>query len=186
MKDEEIIGLYWERNQQAIPETDMKYGKLLKHIAYQILYNQQDSEECVNDTYLNTWNCIPPQHPIYFQAFLGAITRNLSLDRYKQQHAKKRVPTEMTMLLSELETALPTGQDVQKEIEDREIAVHISSFLRALEPEKRAVFIRRYWYCDDIRNIAQDFGYSESKVKASLFRMREKLKLYLEKEGIWI
>lgn len=156
MNDEEIIGLYWERDQQAIPATDEKYGKLLNHIAYNILYNRQDSEECVNDTYLNAWNCIPPQRPTYFQAFLGAITRNLSLDRYKQQHAKKRVPAEMTTLLSEL------------------------------EPEKRAIFIRRYWYCDDIKNIALDFSCSESKVKASLFRMREKLKLYLEKEGIWI
>lgn len=156
MNDEEIIGLYWERDQQAIPATDEKYGKLLNHIAYNILYNRQDSEECVNDTYLNAWNCIPPQRPTYFQAFLGAITRNLSLDRYKQQHAKKRVPAEMTTLLSELET------------------------------EKRAIFIRRYWYCDDIKNIALDFSCSESKVKASLFRMREKLKLYLEKEGIWI
>ncbi|MBQ8278578.1 MAG: RNA polymerase sigma factor [Roseburia sp.] len=184
MNDEEIIGLYWERNQQAIPATEVKYGKFLKRIAYNILFNEQDSEECVNDTYLNTWNCIPPQKPTYFQAFLGAITRNLSIDRYKQQHAKKRVPSEMTTLLSELETVLTTGQDVQKEVEDKEIAVHISTFLRTLEVEKRAIFIRRYWHCDDIKNIAQDFGCSESKIKASLFRTREKLKLYLEKEGI--
>lgn len=186
MKDEEIIGLYWERNQQAIWATEEKYGAYLKRIAYNILFNQQDTEECVNDTYLNTWNCIPPQRPTYFRAFLGSITRNLSIDRYKEQHAKKRVPTEMTLLLSELETALPTGQDIQKEVEDKEIAVHISAFLRAQEPEKRAIFIRRYWHCDEIKTIASDFECSESKIKASLFRMREKLKLYLEKEGIWL
>lgn len=186
MKDEEIIGMYWDRNQRAIPATEEKYGRLLWRIAYNILFNEQDSEECVNDTYMNTWNCIPPQRPAYFQAFLGAITRNLSIDRYKQQHAKKRVPSEMTTLLSELETVLTTGQDVQKEIEDKEIAVHISAFLRTQEPEKRAIFIRRYWYCDEIKSIALDFNCSESKIKTSLFRMREKLKLYLEKEDIWI
>lgn len=186
MKDEEIMGLYWERNQQAIWVTEEKYGIYLKRIAYNILFNQQDTEECVNDTYLHTWNSIPPQKPTCFRAFLGAITRNLSIDRYKEQHAKKRVPSEMTTLLSELETVLPTQQDVQKEVEDKEIAVHISAFLRTMEPEKRAIFIRRYWHCDEIKNIALDLECSESKIKASLFRMREKLKLYLEKEGIWV
>lgn len=186
MKDEEIITLYWERDQGAIPATDEKYGRLLNSIANRILHSVQDAEECVNDTYLGTWNSIPPQKPAYFQAFLGAIVRNLALDRYKEQHAKKRIPTEMTTLLSELEGALPAVNDVQKELEEKEIAVHISNFLRTQPAEKRKIFIRRYWYCDDIKTLAREFACSESKIKASLFRSREQLKRYLEKEGIWI
>lgn len=186
MNDEEIIGLYWERDQRAVPETDTKYGEFLKCIAYNILYNLQDSEECVNDTYFKVWNSVPPQKPMYFRAFLGAITRNLSLDCYKQKHTKKRVPVEMTMLLSELETTLPSSESVQKKMEDKELALHISTFLRTLDAEKRVIFLRRYWYCDSIKNIALDFECSESKIKTLLFRMREKLKAYLEKEGIWI
>ena len=186
MKDKEIIGLYWDRNQKAIPATDAKYGKLLNQIAFRILYNSQDAEECVNDTYLNTWNCIPPQKPTYFQAFLGAITRNLSIDRYKEQHAKKRIPSELTLLLSELEEVLPAQSDVHREIEEKEIAAHISTFLRNLDLEKRMIFIRRYWYCEEIKQIAEEFGYSESKIKTSLFRIRANLKAYLEKEGVWI
>lgn len=187
MKDEEIIALFWARNQKAIPATDEKYGRLLFHIANQIMQDVQDTEECVNDTYLKTWNSIPPQRPNYFQAFLGAIVRNVAFDRYKEKHAKKRVPTELVTLLSELEGALPAVEsDVWQTIEEKELSLHISNFLRSQSAEKRNIFIRRYWFCEDVKTLAKQFGCSESKIKASLFRSREQLKRYLEKEGIWI
>ena len=186
MKDEEIIELYWKRSQEAIPATTQKYGNYLTQIAYRILMNVQDAEECLNDTCFHAWKHIPPERPNYLKVFLGTITRNLALDRYKQMRAKKRVPTEMTVLLSELEGIIPAAKDVQQELEEKELAVHISNFLRKQPKEKRNIFIRRYWYCEDIKTLAKRFGCSESKIKASLFRSREQLKVYLEKEGIWI
>lgn len=186
MKDEDIIELYWQRSLQAIPATTEKYGNYLMQIAYHILMNTQDAEECLNDTCFHAWNHIPPERPSYLKVFLGAIIRNLALDRYRSMRAKKRVPVEMTVVLSELESILPATGDVQQEIEEKELAVHISNFLREQTEEKRNIFIRRYWYCDDIKTIAKRFGCSESKIKASLFRSREQLKVYLEKEGIWI
>lgn len=186
MRDEEIVALYWERKQAAIPATDEKYGKRLQYIAGQIVKDELDAEECVNDTYLRTWNSIPPQRPNYLFAFLGAIVRNLALDKYKELHAKKRVPAEAVTVLSELENALPAKGDVWQELEEKELASHISNFLRSLPTEKRNIFIRRYWYCDDIKTLAKYFGCSESKIKASLFRSRQQLRLYLEKEEIRI
>lgn len=186
MNDEEIMELYWNRDQRAISLTVEKYGHYLRKIAYNILFNEQDTEECLNDTCLHTWNRIPPERPLFFKGFLGAIIRNLALDRYKYLHAKKRVPTEMTSLLSELGDILSVTNDIGEELEEKELAVHISNFLREQPVEKRNIFIRRYWYCDDIKTLAKLFGCSESKIKASLFRSREQLRLYLEKEGIWI
>ena len=187
MKDEEIIALYWERNQTAILATADKYGKLLQYIANQIVKDYLDVEECVNDTYLKAWNSIPPQRPSYLQAFLGTIVRNLALDRYKEKHAKKRVPAEIVTLLSELEEVQPAILDeAWQKIEEKELARHISDFVRSQSTEKRNIFIRRYWFCEDIKLLAKHFNCSESKIKASLFRTREQLKVYLEKEEIWI
>ena len=186
MKDEEIVALYWERNEKAIPATVEKYGITLNQLATQIVKNELDAEECVNDAYLKAWNCIPPERPNFLLAFLGKIVRNLALDRYRESHAKKRVPTELVTLLSELEGVLPAVDDVWQELEEKELAVHISNFLRSQPMEKRNIFIRRYWYCEDIKTLAMYFSCSESKIKASLFRSREQLKLYLEKEGIRI
>lgn len=186
MTDEEIVALYWERNEKAIPATKDKYGRNLKQIANQIIGNRWDAEECVNDTYFKAWNNIPPERPNYLLAFLGKIVRNLALDRYKEKHAKKRVPAEVITLLSELEEVLPATNDVWQVLEEKELAVHISQFLREQPEEKRNIFIRRYWYCEDIKTLAKHFSCSESKIKASLFRSRTQLKLYLEKEGIWV
>ena len=186
MTDEEIVALYWERQERAIPATIDKYGIKLSRIAIQIVKDELDAQECVNDTYLKAWNSIPPERPNYLLAFLGKIVRNLALDRYKERHAKKRVPTELVTLLSELESVLPATNDVWQAVEEKELAVHISNFLREQPEEKRKIFIRRYWYCEDIKTLAKYFSCSESKIKASLFRSREQLRLYLEKEGIWI
>lgn len=184
MRDEEIIELYWNRSEDALAQTADKYGHFLTGISYRILYNAEDTEECVNDTYLHAWNSMPPHKPSKLQVFLGAIVRNLSLDCYREKHAKKRVPTQMVTLLSELEEVVPTASTVEKEYENKEIAAYISNFLKEQPLEKRQLFLRRYWYCDEIKKLATDFGYSESKVKSSLFHMRNKLREYLEQRGV--
>lgn len=186
MEDIKIIELYWQRTEAAIEETRAKYGAYLNSISMNIVKNREDAEECVNDTYLNTWNSIPPNRPNLLKAYLGSIVRNLSLDCYNRRFAQKRAGNEFTVLLSELEECLPTAESVEKVLEDKEIAHQISTFLRTLSLEKQQIFVRRYYHCENIRKIAKHFGFSESKVKSSLFEIRKKLKKHLEKEGITI
>ena len=186
MEDTKIIELYFNRIETAITETAEKYGHFLYTISMNILRNHEDAEECVNDTYLRTWNSIPPTRPQVFKSYLGAITRNLSLDCYKRRFAEKRAAGEFTALLSELEECITSGTTPETELENWEIATHISNFLQGLPEEKRLLFLRRYYYCDDIKTLAKKFGYSESKVKSTLFALRKKLKNHLEKEGIYL
>jgi RNA polymerase sigma-70 factor (ECF subfamily) len=182
MDDDMIINLYWERSESAIKETATKYGNYCTAIAMNILHNKEDSEECINDTYLNTWNTIPPQRPNNFMAFLGRIIRNLSFNKYKERRAKKRSGDEIEILLSELENIIPSGNNVEKDYETGSIAAIIDSFLDSIDSETRIVFVRRYWYSDSVKDIVKRFGISESKVKSILLRTRNKLKKYLEKE----
>ena len=182
MEDFEIIDLYFARNEHAIKETDRKYGKLCFSIAHNLLYSREDSEECVNDTYLSVWNAIPPNKPGHFMAFLCKITRNLSLKRLDYNLAKKRNP-DLLVSLEELETVLPDNR-VNPAMEDREIGEAISRFLRTETPQSRNVFLRKYWFFDSIQTICERYGFSESKVKSMLRRTRKRLKLYLKKEGI--
>jgi RNA polymerase sigma-70 factor (ECF subfamily) len=184
MDDVVIIDLYWARSESAISETAKKYGLYCSAIAENILHSKEDSEECVNDTYLITWNAIPPQRPTVFRAFLGKITRNLSLNKYKEQRTKKRGGDEIALLFSELEDCVPSNSDVEMEYETSLIIEAINTFLRSLDSEGRIVFVRRYWYADSIGAIAARFKMSESKVKSMLFRTRRTLKLYLENEGV--
>lgn len=186
MDDEKIIALFWERNENAIIETSSKYGNYLAAISFNILKNDKDVEECVNDTYWNAWSNIPPTKPNIFRAFLGAITRDLSLDSYKRRYAKKRLQNEFSLVLSELEDCIPSNVSVEQELEDKEIAKQISLFLKEQPTVKQQAFIRRYWYCDSIKDISERFGYSEAKVKSTLFQLRKKLKEYLQKEGVLI
>lgn len=186
MEDNKIIELYFNRIETAITETAAKYGHFLHTISMNILQSNEDAEECVNDTYLRTWNSIPPTNPQSLKAYLGAIVRNLSLDRYKRRFAGKRAGGEFTSLLSELEECISSHKTPESELENREIAAQISAFLRSISAEKRLLFLRRYYYCDDIKTLAKQFGYSESKVKSSLFALRRKLKNHLEKEGIYL
>ena len=186
MEDFQIIKLYWSRDEDAVRETAQKYGKLLGHISYQILSNYEDSEECVNDTWLHTWNAIPTERPYEFRTWLGRIARNLAFDRYRKRTAKKRGGREVDILMSELEECIPSAQTVEKELEDAELASFINNFLKEQKKESRMIFVRRYYYSDSIKQIAERFGISESKVKSSLFRIRNGLKVYLEKEGITI
>lgn len=185
MEDEKIIELYFSRNERAIEKTAQKYGRMIRSIAYNILKNTQDSEECENDTYHTAWKKIPPARPPYFSVFLGRIARNISFDKYDYNHAAKR-SAEFEAELSELESCFGAENGVEREMEQREIAQYISDFLRKTLYSKRVVFIRRYWYCDSISAIAKEFGFSESKVKSMLMRTREELKKYLERQGVQV
>jgi len=184
MEDSTIIQLYWDRSEMAISATDSKYGPYLGVIARNILRDEQDAEECVNDTYLHTWNAIPPERPSAFRVWLGRITRNLSLDRWRMSRAQKRGGDETTLLLEELEACVPGNHNVEQSLADQEVAALISAFLRRQKPDSRRIFLRRYWYGDSVADIARILRISESKVKSSLFRSRNALRIYLEKEGI--
>ena len=183
MEDGQIIDLYWNRDQRAIQETDGKYGKLLHGIAWNLLHSREDAEECVNDTYLRAWEAIPPTRPGAFRTWLGHITRNLSLDRWKRLRAEKRGGG-AELLLGELEECLPAPAGPEGIAEERELAAALSGFLQGLTREGRAIFLRRYWYGQSVAEVAAALGCGEGKVKSSLFRSRKALREYLEKEGI--
>ena len=184
MEDLQIIELYWQRQEAAIEATAQKYGDFLFGLAWNILHCRGDADECVNDTYLKAWNAIPPQRPSAFRVWLGCITRNLSLDRWRQIRSEKRGGEEMDLLLGELDGCVPDGRGVEQTLEDREIAAAISRFLRTQSQTNRAIFLRRYWYGQSLRDIAITLGCSEGMVKSSLFRSRGALRAFLEKEGI--
>lgn len=183
MEDTQIIDLYLLRSENAITETDAKYGRLCRNLAMNILSNQEDVEECINDTYLGAWNAIPPQHPVSLCAFISRIARNLALKKYEYTTAQKRNP-EAAVSLTELEDCVSGLDMVEEEIENTRIAKVISDFLRSQNYENRNVFLRRYWYFDSIAEIAKRFEISESKTAAMLFRMRRKLKAHLQREEI--
>lgn len=184
MKDNEIIALYWERKETAIVRTSEKYGGYCHTISRNILNNDEDAEECVNDTWLGAWKSVPPQRPNNLAAFLGKITRNLSLNRLKQYTAEKRGGSQTDLALSELEDCIPSSATVEQVVEEEELVDSINRFLYAQPEQKRNIFIRRYWYLYSIRDIAGTYGMSESKIASLLFRMRGDLKAHLEKEGI--
>ncbi len=185
MQDEQIIELYFARKESAIAETDIKYGRYCLTVANNILRSSEDSEECKNDTYMKTWNTIPPKKPDNLRAFLGRIARNLALDMYEKQHRRKRDINSTEAILDELAEVIPDpNSDVEKLSDDSELRGAINSFLGTLPEDNRKIFVRRYWYAGSVEEIAQDYGFGKSKVKMSLLRTREKLKEYLESEGI--
>ncbi len=184
MDDTKIIDLYWARSESAIEETSKKYGSYCRSIAFRILHNDQDSEECVNDTWLGAWNAMPPKRPAVLSTFLGRITRNLSLNRWREYNAEKRGGGEMTVTLEELRECVPAPGGVEAALDDMALTEQIDRFMGALPAEKRKIFIQRYWYLCSIREIANNCGVSASKVKATLFRTRQALREALRKEGI--
>lgn len=185
MKDEQIVDLYWERSESAIEESSKKYGRYCRCIAYNILQNEEDSEECVNDTWLRAWNAIPPKRPNRLSAFFGKITRNLSLNRYEKRTAEKR-GGETELVLGELLEAVPSGDSTAETVDSLELSRLINRFVEALPAQQRKIFVRRYWYISPIKEIARDFDIGESKTKMILLRTRNELKEFLEKEGIEI
>lgn len=184
MDDNEIVELFWERSENAIAETSKKYSRYCHYISYNILHNNEDAEECANDAYFRTWNAIPPKRPDCLATFLGKITRNLSLDRYKRYTAEKRGLGQTVLVLSELEDCVPAAMDVEQATNEMFLVKALNAFLAALPKINRVVFIQRYWYLCAIKEIAEQNGMSESKVKSMLFRIRNELKKHLEKEGI--
>ena len=185
MDDKQIIDLYFERNEQAILHTQEKYGKYLESITHNILKSVEDSEECVNDTYIKAWDTMPPHRPERLSAFLGRITRNISLDRYDKLRAQKRSGCTELALDELLECVPDTYSDMP--ISD-EIALRdaINGFLSSLPTRTRVIFMRRYFYMCSVSDIAQNLNMSESNVKVTLLRARQKFKERLEKEGIVI
>lgn len=184
MLDTAIIDLYWSRSEDAIAETEKKYGRYCRTIAWNILRDWQDCEECVSDTYFNAWKAMPPQRPNRLAVFLGKITRNLALDRYKANTARKRGSGQVALALEELRDCLPAPVPTEQIVDDITLTETLKRFLADLKPEARRVFLRRYWYASSIGEIARDYGWTESRVKMSLLRSREKLKARLEEEGI--
>ena len=184
--DLKIISLLENRDQDALKLLGQKYGSYCAKISHNILCDSCDSEENVNDTYMQVWNSIPPQKPGNLMAFVGRLARNLALNKLKAKNAEKRNPAEGLLSLSELDDCTPDGLDVEKEADIKALSRHISDFLRTQKEEARNIFIRRYFYCDSTEDIALLFSCSTSKVKSSLMRTREKLRLYLLKEGYTI
>ncbi len=184
MEDEKIIELYWQRDEEALRQTNLKYGAFCYYIAQNILKNEEDSKECVNDTWFKSWTVIPPKRPRFFQAFLGKITRNLSLDRYRKSRAYKRGGGKLDLIYEELEECISDLGSDETRTDTIVITEAIRQFLTELSKDARIIFVRRYWYADSVENIAQRYDMTESKVKSSLMRSRNKLKAFLEKEGI--
>ncbi|MBQ8341253.1 MAG: sigma-70 family RNA polymerase sigma factor [Clostridia bacterium] len=185
MEDSRIVELYWGRSEQAIAESQKKYGKYCYSIAFNILRDNWDAEECVNDTYLKAWQSIPPHKPEKLSAFLGKITRNLALNRYDSAKTQKRGGGSTLLAFDELQGCIPDGSETDV-VEEMTMKSAINGFLRSLPEESMIVFLRRYWYFCPVKEIAADLGMSESKVKVTLLRVRERFKQYLEKEGIWL
>ena len=183
MEDQKIIALLFERSEQGMTELIAKYGKLLRRIAWNILGNALDAEECANDTYLSVWNAIPPEQPTSLGAYLARITRNLALDRYDYQHAEKR-SSDLTCAFEELEAVLPTAERAEDAADRLTLQQVLNDFLRAQTREARTYFIRRYWYGESISEIAAACRAGEGAVRVSLFRTRNRLRKALEKGGI--
>lgn len=183
MTDNEIIGLYQARSENAIAESNAKYGAYCFAVAYGILNNREDSGECVNDTWLYTWNVIPPKRPDILKLFFAKITRNLSVDRLRKRLSKKRGEGELELALEELEECVPDKGSVEDTLDEKHLSVVIDEFLRTIPQRDRQFFLRRYFFTEAVSKIAERFNVSENAVSVSLHRTRAKLKLHLEKEG---
>ena len=184
MDDQKIIELYWNRSETAITETDQKYGKYCYSIAYNILTNNEDAEESVSDTYMAAWKAIPPTRPSILATFLGKITRRLSIDRWRSRNRHKRGGGEIILALEELEDCVADNQTTEKAFEQKQLASVFNRFLESLPEADRQIFLCRYWYLDSISDIANYYGFSNSKVASMLYRTRKKLRAVLEKEDL--
>ncbi len=184
MEGKEIIELFFKRDESAVEKTAETYGSYCKKIAMNILDSYEDSEECVNDAFLKAWELIPPNRPEKLSAFLGKLTRNLAINKLKYRSAEKRGSLKSDLILDELSEVISDNSSVELEQERKELIREINGFLRKLPGQKRNVFIRRYWYCDSVKEIAVSNGLSENNVSVILNRTRKKLKQHLEKKGM--
>jgi len=184
MEDSAIIDLYWAREERALSETDAKYGGYCRSIAHNILKNREDSEECVSDTWLHAWNAMPPRRPPALAAFLGKITRNLSIDRWRKYRAFKRGEGQIELALEELRECVSGTESAEEAAIRKEILASLNRFLGTLKETERSVFLCRYWYLDSTEEIAEKSGFTVSKVKSMLFRIRKRLYAQLTEEGL--
>lgn len=184
MDDKDIVDLYWARSERAIEESRKKYGACCKGVAFRILENREDAEECENDTYARTWNAIPTQRPELLGAFLCRIARNSALDKFKKRNAAKRGNGSIAHAIDELQDCIPSADNVEKEVEAGELSGLLDAFLTSLPMEKRIVFVQRYWFGYSIDEVASLSGKSAGSIKMSLSRTRKSLKGFLEENGV--
>lgn len=184
MHDADIVDLYWRRSDEAVIETQKKYGGYCYTIAFGFLGNVQDAEECVNDTWLKAWNAMPQSRPSHLGAFVGRITRALSFDCFRRNHAQKRGGGELPLVLEELKGCVPSVPSAAQAVEDAELERLVNDFLHTLPARDCDIFLRRYWYAEPLADIARRYGLKLNTVKTSLFRSRGKLKSFLETEEI--
>lgn len=184
MDDKAILDLYWARSERAISETDTKYGPYCFCIAYNILNNREDSEESVSDTYMAAWNSMPPKRPAVLSAFLGKITRYISLDHWKKRSRLKRGGGEMELCLEELGDCVSGQESTEDKVIRRETITAVNHFLSTLSETERKIFLCRYWYLESVKDIAERFGFSPNRTSVMLSRVRQKLHAHLAKEGL--
>ena len=183
MEDNQIIDLYFHRDESALTETANKYGTFCLRIAMNVVNVREDAEECVNDTYHTAWNQIPPTRPDSFKAFLGRIVRNFAISKYRALHAKKRF-NGLEVMLSELGDCIPATESVEQEMEAKELTEYINSWLADLKQKDRVLFVRRYWYGDEVKDLARKCGVSGTQMTQRMLRLRRKLKEYLTEKGV--
>lgn len=183
MEDQRIVELYWQRDERAITETERKYEKYLFKIAQNILFDREDCRESVNDTYFKAWNAMPPHKPNVLAPFLGKITRELAIDRYRKNHTKKRYDFQYTLSLSELGECVSGKETAEDSVEAQALAKALNDYIKTLSREARIAFVGRYFFMDSIKEIAVYCGASQGKIKSSLYRSRMGLREHLEKEG---
>ena len=183
MKDQEIVALFRQRSEEAIEELNRKYGRQIRQVTDHVLRDRQDAEECASDTCLQVWNSIPPGQPEHLGAYACKIARNLAINRYRSNSAKKR-NTFYDVALDELEETVPALSNVETEYEARELTGYVNQFLRSLEPDDRVLFLRRYWFGDSVSEIASATGRKPHALSVRLFRLRQRLQDYLKKEGM--
>ena len=185
MEDKEIVRMYLGRREEAIRESQQKYARYLHTIAFSILGDDSDAAECENDAYLGAWNSIPPNEPEDLKTYLGKLVRRISIDCWRKKHAEKRAGNEYALSLEELEECVGYSDDpVAEAVEAGELSLILDRFVRSLPDTERRIFLRRYWYSEPAKDIAERFGFKETRVRTMLFRTREKLKKHLEKEGV--
>ena len=182
MDDKQIIELYFKRDEKALSETQNKYGKYCLKIAGNILDDIEDSKECVNDTWVTVWNKIPPIIPASLKAFLGKIVRDISLSKYRENHAGKRYSA-MTVMLDELEDCIPSGINIEDQAEKRELIGLVNDYLESIKTEDRVLFVRRYYFGESVKALSEEFGCSENRMTQRLLKIRKKLKTFVEKGG---
>ncbi len=186
MEDTEIVALYWARDEAALTESERKYGGYCRAIALGILESREDAAECVNDTWLRAWEAMPPRRPSRLDTFLGRLTRNLSLDRWRARRARKRGGGQVELALHELEECLPSGDRPERALEAKTLAESLDRFLEALPREKRVLFIQRYWYLRPVEELAALHGMGKNTAASTLFRLRAQLREHLEREGFTV